>query len=124
MRNFVLLLILAALIGCPGQSRIYVHNKGNVTLTYRYGWDGPKPAIVKPGRTDYFVLVGSENLCFNIEVGTEHRSYRLPEQPWEYFESKGYGSRLDVFFEYGKFFVRAESTEWLELTSVNSCDDA
>jgi len=124
MRHIALVLILAVLSGCPGQSRIYVHNKGEVILTYLYSWHGPKPVIVKPGRTKHFVLSFTQNTCFNIEVGSEHRSYQLPEEPWKYFESKGYGGRLDAFFEYGKFFVQAESTEWIELTRVVSCNDA
>lgn len=123
MKNIALIMFAVVLTGCPAQNRLYVHNKGNVRITHHYSSDGPKPVVIKPGRTHYFFVHYRENACFDISVGDEQRAYLLTTNVWESFESTGYGSRLDASYEYDRFFVLHEKEGWLELERAASCDD-
>lgn len=62
---------------------------GDVILTYRYSWEGPKPVVGKAGRTKYFVMSGFRVPYFNIEVGTEHRSTDFRKNPGSILNLRG-----------------------------------
>lgn len=109
---------MTVLAGCPGVTRLYIHNKSDDTLVaYGPRFDA-EPTSIKPGRTKYVYPKRDdrgENVSVDLEIDGESRTYWFNLDMRMTAQGTGYGERMDAYYEYGRMFIEKEPGTWLEV---------
>lgn len=123
MKLVAVSILCVVLLGCPAQERVYVHNKSSHVLTHTYDTINRDPVVVKPGQTKHFYRSYDRTACVTLDVDGLEKNYLFSERVLGASRSTGYGSRIDVYFEYERLFVEHPQDGWLEIAEVSKCDD-
>jgi hypothetical protein len=124
VRHVFIVISLLSLAGCPPVQRLYIHNKSDNTIYSAYlnpNWDEVR---IRPGATKWISLqMGMVESCFSVSLDESTKAFSLPRTILVDSKSTGYGSRLDVNYEYGQFHFRRDDSEWVQLEEVAACGD-
>ena len=130
MKSLVLVFLTFLLVGCPLSERLYFHNESEQSITISStirGFDFYNPAepiVIRSGSAKHVQFYG-ESLCFEITLNNVVMYFDLDrsllEDGWK---NTNYGARYDVYYEYGRFYLRTKSGEWPEITTTEICNRA
>jgi len=123
MRFVAVSILCVVLLGCPAQKRVYLHNNSNHVLTYAYNTINRDPVVVKPGQTKHFCRSYDPTSCVTLDVDGLEKNYLFAHGVLASSRSTGYGSRIDVYFEYERLFVEHPQDGWIEVAEVSQCED-
>jgi len=110
------------LVGCPAEFRIYVHNKSDLTLASAYQNANRDVVRIGPRKTKYLQGYFDREWCLKLNVDEVTKAYHIPREMFDETRSTGYGSRLDIYFEYGLLHVQYGDGRWVQLEEVDDCD--
>ncbi len=124
MRHVFIVLSVLLLVGCPAEQRLYIHNNSDITISSAYldpNWDEGR---IRPGATKWISFqFGHMESCFNVSLDESTKAFSLPRAILVESKSTGYGSRLDVNYEYGQFHFRRDDGKWVQLEEIAACVD-
>ncbi len=121
VRYIVIIVLCSLLAACPAAHRVYIHNRSDITLTTTYLRSSLDQVIIRPGKTKHFWAPYNMKHCFNLTIGNSTAAFHLPTSIWAESRSTRYGSRLDVYFEYGQLHFRYEDGRWVQLEEIADC---
>lgn len=121
MRHVAILLCLILLGGCPGVTRLYVHNKSESTLAYEYSLPRGKIVTLRPGRSKWFAVESGQASCVEISIDGQVRAFEVSLETLMAGRQARYGSRMDAYYEHDRLFLRDDDDKWHELELQSSC---
>ena len=123
MRYVFLVIFALVLVGCPAVQRLYIHNKSDDTISGAHLNPNADEVRIRPGATKWISINSGVESCFTVSIDGSTRAFSLPRSILVQSESRGYGGRLDVNYEYGLFHFQRDDGEWVQLEEVAECGD-
>ncbi len=123
VRYVFIVISVLFLVGCPAQSRLYIHNKSDVTISSAHLGPNSDEVRIRPGATKWISIQFGMESCFSVSLNESNKAFGLPRTILAESKNTGYGGRLDVNYEYGQFHFRRDNGEWVQLKEVAECGD-
>lgn len=114
-------LAVAMLTGCPGVTRLYVHNQSDYALVYTGPWKPDRPIVIKPERTAWVPVRSGEVSCIAFTANGRLRGYIIDFDVQMSGTGTRYGSRIDAIYKDGDLVVRRPTGYPLILETRDSC---